>query len=78
MYTWKREYPVGVFTNVGGGNNYTVYAAETYSVTVVDANGCTVASNDFTYNNPPTSVVENSEVIKLEIYPNPFNDVKDC
>ena len=43
MYTWKREYPVGVFTNVGGGNNYTVYAAGTYSVTVVDANGCTVA-----------------------------------
>ena len=75
VYTWKREYPVGVFTNVGGGNNYTVYAAGTYSVTVVDANGCTVASNDFTYNNPPTSVVENSGVIKLEIYPNPFNDV---
>ena len=75
VYTWKREYPVGVFTNVGGGNNYTVYAAGTYSVTVVDANGCTVASNDFTYNNPPTSLVENSGVIKLEIYPNPFNDV---
>ena len=75
VYTWKREYPVGIFTNVGGGNNYTVYAAGTYSVTVVDANGCTVASNDFTYNNPPTSVVENTGVIKLEIYPNPFNDV---
>ena len=75
VYTWKREYPVGVFTNVGGGNNYTVYTAGTYSVTVIDANGCTVASNDFTYNNPPTSVVENSGVIKLEIYPNPFNDV---
>ena len=75
VYTWKREYPAGVFTNVGGGNNYTVYAAGTYSVTVLDANGCTVESNDFTYNNPPTFVEESSEVIKLEIYPNPFNDV---
>ena len=74
VYTWKREYPAGVYTSVGGGVNYTVYAPGSYTVTVVDANGCAMESNNFTYTAAPTSIFDNNEDVKLDIYPNPFTE----
>ncbi|MEE2931193.1 MAG: T9SS type A sorting domain-containing protein, partial [Bacteroidota bacterium] len=72
-YIWRQEYPAGVYTTVGGGLTYTVYSPGNYSVFVTDAHNCTMQSNAFNY--VSTALFDNSEAIKLEIYPNPFNKI---
>ena len=50
-----------------------MYSPGNYSVFVTDAHNCTMQSNAFNY--VSTALFDNSEAIKLEIYPNPFNKI---
>jgi hypothetical protein len=72
IYSWREQSSPSV--SLQGGMTYNVYAPGTYYVVVEDANGCEVQSNSFTYTSSPTSVVDATSEIDLNIYPNPFKD----
>jgi len=71
-YSWREQSSPSV--HLQGGTTYNVYAPGTYYVVVEDANGCEVQSNSFTYTSSPTSVVDATSEIDLNIYPNPFRE----
>jgi hypothetical protein len=48
-------------------------AAGSYTVTVIDANGCTTTATA-TVNQPPLSVVQNNLKIGVNVIPNPFSN----
>jgi len=71
-YSWREQSSPS--SHLQGGTTYNVYAPGTYYVVVEDANGCEVQSNSFTYTSSPTSVVDVTSEIDLNIYPNPFRE----
>ncbi len=71
-YSWREQSSPS--SHLQGSTTYNVYAPGTYYVVVEDANGCEVQSNSFTYTSSPTSVVDVTSEIDLNIYPNPFKD----
>jgi hypothetical protein len=71
-YSWREQ--SSPLVSLQGGMTYNVYAPGIYYVLVEDANGCEVQSNSFTYTSSPTSVVDVTSEIDLNIYPNPFKD----
>ena len=69
-YSWREESSPNV--SIGTGMTYTVTSYGIYYVVVTDANGCTTESNSFKYEAPLS--IDESSLINLSIYPNPFKD----
>ena len=52
---------------------YSVFSFGTYYLIVTDANGCEFVTNSIAYT--PTGMHEANNVLDIQIYPNPFQDV---
>jgi len=69
-YSWREQSNPNA--SIGTSMTYTVANYGIYYVVVTDGNGCTSESNSFTSEAPLS--IDESLIISLSIYPNPFKD----
>ena len=66
-YSWRESSSPSVA--IQGGTSFLVTQGGTYYVIITDANGCKQTSNSILFNE---TSIEESEMVKIKIYPNPF------
>jgi hypothetical protein len=69
-YSWRKQSLPNV--HLQAGVTYNVYSAGIYYLQVTDGNGCEIESNSFEYDEALS--IDESALISLSIYPNPFKD----
>jgi hypothetical protein len=69
-YSWREQSNPAI--EIGTGITYVVDTFGVYYVQITDANGCIAISNSFEY--ITTNVDDLTSAIKINIYPNPFNE----
>ena len=70
-YSWREQSnPL----SLGSGLSYTVINYGIYYVLVTDGNSCIAESDTVNYKENPLAVLEESSVVALSIYPNPFRE----